>query len=49
MMKDHESPETAFTLFLSRFEKPPRVVIYDAACKLFGIFVINYFTNKFIV
>ena len=34
VMKTHESPKHPFETFLTRFESPPRTIIYDNSCKL---------------
>ena len=34
VMRNHESPRTPFQIFFTRFLQPPKVIIYDNACKL---------------
>ena len=34
VMKTHESPKHPFEIFLTRFESPPKIIIYDNSCKL---------------
>ena len=33
-MLSHESPKHPFEIFLTRFETPPTIIIYDNSCKL---------------
>ena len=33
-MRSHESPKHPFEIFLTRFETPPEIIIYDNSCKL---------------
>ena len=34
VMRSHESPKHPFEIFLTRFEIPPAIIIYDNSCKL---------------
>ena len=34
VMKTHESPKHPFEIFLTCFESPPKMIIYDNSCKL---------------
>ena len=33
-MDSHESPRHPFKIFRSRFSRPPKLIVYDNACKL---------------
>jgi len=34
VMRSHESPRIPFQIFLTRFLEPPKLIVYDNACKL---------------
>ena len=46
VMRSHESPRIPFQIFLTRFLQPPKVIIYDNACKLHH-YILNREPNHF--